>query len=117
MTFEEFKKLFNDAIEEASLNAENKLGRLIPRSFLFQYHGPGRESNKRDFTFEEVLNRIFLSEEKFFRIIDVAVIAVTPTSSVVFVRVSGHEPSTLDKTFYGNSPFKQLIAQPIRVYS
>ena len=44
--------------------------------------------------------------------------AVAPTHTDIFARVSGHAPGSFDQTWNeppGTGPFKQLIAEHIRV--
>jgi hypothetical protein len=116
MTKQEFRELFEDALELAAVNAEKKLGRGIPRIFEVSLHGagyPGVLMNPND-----ALDNLYLGDDLFYRIIDVAVVEVGEASTKVFVRASQHTPAKFEQTWNtppGSGPFKQLIAEEIKV--
>jgi len=67
---------------------------------------------------DEVLEELYLGPDKFFRIVDVAVLRVLRDRCVVFVRVSGHPPASFADTWNqpkGSGPFKQLESLAIQV--
>jgi hypothetical protein len=113
MTKADFRALFVRALESAAEDAEVRLAKRIPRSFLVDYHGPGRLA--RLISIDEACDRLYLGEDRFFRIVDVAVQTLLPRQSVAFVRVSGHPPAGLDKTWdpADHGPFKQIIPETI----
>ena len=63
------------------------------------------------------MSELFLSETEFYRIIDLAVVDISPTTTWVWARESGHRPVAFEATWNqppGSGPFKQLIAEEIR---
>jgi hypothetical protein len=66
-------------------------------------------------TFDEALDRIYLSDDRFYRVIDVAIRRIFSDRIEVFVRVSGHPPGQFSQTWdpAGSGPFKQMLAEPI----
>lgn len=116
MTKEEFKALFEQALEAAAKNAETKLGRPVPRMFEIEMHGlaPGPRILKKDDAFEE----IYLGPDRFYRIIDLAVRRVAKDACTVFMGISGHTPGPLNQTWDqppGSGPFKQVLADEVKV--
>ena len=114
MKFEEFRDLFAVTVETAINNAEMQLDKPIPRQYEISFHGFGYSGEI--VTFDEATKALYINENNFYRIIDVAVQKVTPSVSQVFVRVSGHPPVPFSQTWntpVGNGPFKQLIASNI----
>jgi len=116
MTKEEFRLLFERALEIATENAEKQVGWLVPRSFEIEMHGVGPHPKimKKDDAFEA----IYLGPDRFYRIIDVSVFRVSKDVSTVFIRISGHSPGSLNETWNqppGSGPFKQLLATKVAV--
>ena len=114
MTKEEFKALFDHALEVAAENAERKLGRSVPHRFEIEMHGltPHSRVLRKDEAFEE----IYLGPDHFYRIIDLAVRRVSKEVCTVFMRISGHTPGPLNQTWNqppGNGPFKQVVAAEV----
>ena len=120
MTKPEFRALFLRALNLAADNAAAKLAEPIPRSFLVELHAPGCAG--RVVAVDEAVTRLYLGDDRFYRVIDVAVLQVLPGETLAFVRVSGHEPAGFDHTFdpSGMGPFKQILAEHVtdrRVHS
>ena len=116
MSKEEFKTLFEHALEVAAQNAERKLGRPVPRQFEIEMHGLAPET--RILKAEEALDEIYLGSDRFYRIIDISVCRVSKDVSTVFMVVSGHAPGTLKQTWNqppGSGPFKQVLADEVKV--
>jgi hypothetical protein len=116
MERQQFADLFQSALEEAARNAEAKLARSIPPDFEIELHGAGHSRALLDP--QDVLDVLYLGPDRFYRVVDVAVIAVGRHRTRVFVRVSGHEPGSWDQTWNdppGSGPFHQLIAERIEV--
>ena len=113
MTKEEFRQLFQHALNIAAENAERELLKRIPRSFLIELHAPGFAG--RNVGVDEALDQIYLGSDRFYRIIDVAIKELLPEEAVAFVRVSGHPPAEFSMTFDPSAlgPFKQMIADKI----
>lgn len=115
MIKEEFRRLFDSALESAARNAEGHLGHSVPRSFRILLHGAGHPGDLVEP--ETALDALYISEDRFYRIIDVAVQAVDPRCTTVFVRASSHTPSRFEQTWNdppGGGPFKQLGPMLIR---
>ena len=116
MERQQFAELFRTALEEAARNDEVKVTRRIPRDFQIELHGAGHSRALLDP--QAVLDVLYLGPNRFYRVVDVAVIAVGPHRTTAFVRVSGHEPGSWDQTWNdppGAGPFHQLIAERIEV--
>jgi hypothetical protein len=116
MTKEEFRLLFERALEIAAENAERQVGGPVPRSFEIEMHGVGPHPKimKKDDTFEA----IYLGPDRFYRIIDVSVTRVSKEVSTVFICISGHNAGPLNETWNqppGSGPFKQLLATEVAV--
>lgn len=116
MSKEEFKTLFEHALEVAAQNAEKKLGHPVPRRFEIETHGlaPQPRVLKKDDACEE----IYLGPDRFYRIIDISVCCVSKDVSTVYMVVSGHPPGALNQTWNqppGNGPFKQVLADEVKV--
>ena len=116
MTFKEFNRLFQGALQIAIKNAEEQLQRKLSENLKVVLHGAGHSGDLMDpLKAAEIL---YLGEEKFYRIIDVAVIKVGKHENTIFVRASSHTPSTFEKTWNdppGSGPFKQLISLKIEI--
>ncbi|MGH9810734.1 MAG: hypothetical protein ACRD9W_26380 [Terriglobia bacterium] len=114
MTKHEFRQLFFRALSEAAQNAEARLGKPIPRSFFVELHAPC--SPGRTVSPDEALDEIYLADDRFYRIVDVAIKEVLPEAALAFVRVSGHPPAGFSQTWDPSDlgPFKQIAAQKIK---
>jgi hypothetical protein len=113
MTRGDFRRLLQEALSLAADNAEAKLKKSIPRSYLIRLHAFGYDD--RLVSIDDALDKLYLGGERFFRIIDVAIAEVRSDASVVFVRPSGHEPDAWRTTWDPSSsgPFKQIIFDKI----
>ncbi len=113
MTRAEFLRLFQGALNLAADNAETRLRKPIPRSFLVSLHAFGLDD--RPLSVDDAVDKLYLGSDRFFRIIDVAIVEVRSDASVVFVRPSGHPPDAWSTTWDPTSrgPFKQIIADKI----
>jgi hypothetical protein len=76
MDKEEFQKLFEDALEKAACNAEEKLGRTLSRKFFIKLYGPGNPSGTI-MSVASAIRVLSIDEHLFYRVIDVAVIEVS----------------------------------------
>jgi hypothetical protein len=111
-----FRELFEAALDEAAQNAERKLNREVPRNFVVLLYGLGYNGAPLDL--ETAVDALYLGEDSFFVIVDLAVMEVNARSTKVFVRPSGHRPVPFEHTWNykaGTGPFKQLIAEQIKV--
>lgn len=113
MTKNDFRELFQRALNIAAENAEEKVAKPISRLFVIELHAPG--SSGRLVNVDEALDHMYLGSDRFYRIIDIAIKELLPGESVAFVRVSGHPPDEFSKTWNpsGTGPFKQLLAENI----
>jgi hypothetical protein len=114
MSREEFKILFDQALEAAAQNAEKKLGRPVPRQFEIELHGLAPHSRilARDLAFEQV----YINPNQFYRVIDVSLRRVSKDMSTVCMVISGHTPGPLSQTWNqppGSGPFKQVLANEV----
>lgn len=113
MTKEMFKDLFRKALLIAAEKGEAQAKINLPRAFMidlqaFDYSGPLM-------TVDQAVDRIYLTEDKFFKIIDIAVTGVHPQYAIAFVRVSGHAPGLFSDTFNPNElgPFNIMTSKQI----
>ena len=116
MNKQEFAQLFANALETAVQNGEKKLRCPLPRDHQILLYGAGCSGVLLDPA--SVLERLYLGEDKFYRIIDVAVVKASKQFVTVFVRASGHKPAPFAQTWNnppGNGPFKQLLAKNIEM--
>lgn len=106
----DFRQLFLSALTTAAENAEKKIAHAIPRSFVVELHAP--DSPGLRVSFDEALVQLYLGDDRFYKIIDVGVKELLPRETIVFVRVSGHQPTGYDGTWdpSGSGPFKQIVA-------
>ena len=114
MNREEFKTLFEHALEMAAENAETKLGRIVPRKFEIEIHGLA--PHPRLLNKEDAFGAIYLGPERFYRVIDLSVRRVGKDVCTVFMGISGHAPGPLSQTWDqppGSGPFKQVLANKI----
>ena len=115
MKRDEYRTLFESALEVAAVNADEKLGFNAPRNFKVVFYGRGHSGTVMDPL--TALDLLYLGDDEFFRIVDVSVIEVDENATKVFVRVSQHEPAGFLQTWNdppGSGPFKQLIAEKIK---
>lgn len=90
----EFRQLFLGALSDAHRAAGGSNG-IAPNATI-ELHLNG----VHDRTIEEAAEELFLGEERFFCCIDVAVHPKRGESSAFFVRVSGHEPASWERTWH-----------------
>ena len=112
MNREEFKKLFEDQLEIAVVNQEKIQGRKLPRNFEIEFYGQGVSKELVDVDLATDL--LYLGEDEFVYVVDIAALGTNSKVTRFFVRVSGHEPRpTFEQTYNyaeGTGPFKQVIA-------
>jgi hypothetical protein len=116
VTKEEFGKLLDTALEKAAQNAEQILRQTIPRNFQISLFDPQNTSN--DIDVDSAVELLYIGDDQFYAIIDVAVLEVTPRWTRVWMHPSGHQPRPFEDTYNyesGSGPFKQAIAIPIKV--
>jgi len=114
MTVDEFRVLFEDALEAAARNAEAKLGRAVPRRFDVELHGAAPVP--RALTVDQALNEIFLGTDRFYRVINVGVRRINRHRTTVFIGIGGHPAGSFAETWNdppGAGPFKQIISDDI----
>jgi hypothetical protein len=116
MTNQEFQQRFEAALEVAVQNAEHQLHRTLSRQLHIRLYGADHSGELLEV--KQATDALYLGEDLFYRIIDIAVIETGSQATVLFVRASGHTPATFEHTWNdppGSGPFKQLLAQTIKV--
>jgi hypothetical protein len=113
MTKSEFRQLFLQALDAAAENADARLGIRVPRSFDIELHAAG--ASRQAMSIGQAVDQLYLGDDRFYKIIDVAIRRVLPRKSVAFVRVSGHPPGPFSQTWDPSDlgPFKQVIVTTI----
>lgn len=115
MNFDEFKKLFFAALEQAALNTEELIDQKISRNYKIELHGAGFSGDIM--TADEAAEFLYINENEFWYVIDVSVKKAFEDKSLVFVRASGHPPAPIENTWnYANGagPFKEIIANKMQ---
>lgn len=113
---ESFLQLLCHVLEVACQEVESTLAKPVAREFVIILHGAGY-ANWRT-TLNEVVEILYLGEDQFYRIIDVAITGVAPNATRVFIRASNHTPTTFAQTWntpIGYGPFKILVANQVEV--
>ena len=107
-----FFHLFKDAVELAVKAAEKSLGRKLSRDVIVRMYGAG--TNGVDMSPRDFINRAYINETTFYRIIDLMVVETILDRPVLFARISGHPPGPLVQSWKGDQgPFRQLTAETI----
>lgn len=107
-----FALALQDAVETACRSAEKSLGKTLSRDVIVRMYGAG--TNDLDVSPEEFIDRAYISDGVFHRLIDVMVVEIIGTRPVVFARISSHPPAPLSECWNGEKgPFKQLNAEAI----
>ena len=115
MERQNFRELFLAKLGRAAELAEARLGHPVPRQFGILRGTP--EEDGRRVSLDDALAELWLSETRFYRIIDLAVVELSPSTTWVWARESGHPPSAFDETWNdprGSGPFKILEWPTIR---
>jgi hypothetical protein len=115
MTRAEFHRVFRRAIEAALSFADGELPQPAPRTVEVELHGAGNRGQVM--TADDAADRLFIAPDRFYRIVDVGVKAVSRTRTTVFVRASDHALGTWQETWDpdGDGPFKQILPGRIQV--
>ena len=114
----QFVELFHQATSIALANAAKNLGRDIPSSVKFKVYGQG--SSGEIAATGQVVELLYISSDRFYAIIDLAVIEVHPDYTLLFLRISRHQPVPFEKTWndpIGSGPFKQILSETIAIIS
>ncbi len=113
MRKDDFRALFLKALDAAAANAETRFGHPVPRSFKIELHAPGAEG--KIVSFDRALDRLYLGDDRFYRVIDIAIRRLLPRKSVAIVRVSGHPPVSFDQTWEPAKlgPLKQAVGEAL----
>lgn len=110
MTKDDFKKRFHAAIAEARrLTAEAYHMDLAPNDEIVLF-GAGVSGVRM--SAEEALGRLYLGDQWFFKLIDVAVVEADDGKTIEFVRPSNHTPCEIHETWNrgeGLAPFKAIL--------
>lgn len=114
---ENFLQLLCHVLDVACQEVESTLAKPVAREFVVILHGAGYAKWRT--TLKEAVEILYLGEDQFYRIIDIAITGVAPNATRVFIRASSHAPTTFDKTWntpVGYGPFKILFAEQIEVF-
>ena len=102
-----FSRLFREAVRLALQQASVSANLSEP---VVEFHGKADPQHR--ITLDEALELLWLSADRFYRIVDVAAYVGEVNPSVLFVRPSGFEPSAFADTWdpSGLGPFKVIGA-------
>ena len=108
-----YEHLFQTALSRAVEAAEQEFSTSLPRNFIVELHGLGSVGERMDVS--SALERLFINDTTFYRVVDVAIRQITSDTAVAFVRVSGHSPGPWEKTWDPDQlgPFKVLTAKTL----
>ena len=100
-----YARLFKEAVRRAL-----ELAGVSPclSEPVVEFHG--KPNPERPVTVDEALNFLWLSTDRFYRIVDVAAFMGEANPPVIFVRPAGFEPSGYEDTWEpeGLGPFKVM---------
>src|SRR5438874_644578 len=109
---DEFAARFNDALDSAAADAEQRLGGRLARTYKVAY---GEPRARNLISVKAAAARLSAASPLMAPIIDVAVLRVEDDATVVFVRASGHNPvpweGSLDPS--GRGPFHLLLSDHV----
>jgi hypothetical protein len=114
MPKDNFKALFDEAIAKAIENAQQQSGRHIRPDVQIILYGAGHSGDL--LSRPDALDVLYLGDDKFYRVIDVAVVAVNSQFTRIVMAASGHPPGSFEQTWNdppGSGPFKQVISKEI----
>ena len=112
MNKESFASCFRESLETACSAAEKSLGKKLSRDVIIKMYGAGE--NGLEVSPAEFLERAYISEESFYRLIDLMVVEIVGSRPVLFAKISGHPPAPISMSWNGaKGPFKQLQAGAI----
>jgi hypothetical protein len=107
-----FTLLFQDAVEVACGTAEKTLGTMLSRDVIVRMYGAG--ANGLEISTKDFIDRAYINDKVFYRLIDLMVVEVIGSRPVLFARISDHPPANLSMCWNGEKgPFKQLKAEHI----
>jgi hypothetical protein len=113
MDKESFKKLFINSVREAIRRARGIVD-VQSDSFDIELHGGGVSGTM--VAVNEALDRMYINDHSFCRVIDIGVKAFHKNKWVIFARISGHPPASFAETWNapeGNGPFK--VIDPLHI--
>jgi len=116
---EEFKALFNAALDVAAARAEGHFRLNVPKNKAVELHGAGHGGDRM--TPDEAAEAFYLGPERFYKLIDVLIKRIEGDTAIAFVRVADFESCPWASTHDpgGLGPFKTTmlsadIREPLR---
>ena len=118
MNKNEYQKIFELALENASKNTEKAFNVAVPRRFHIELRGAG--ISYRVLPSESVVDAIFIDENQFWLLVNVMVIEVNLESNltIISLTITGHGPGTFEQTFSyseGKGPFHQVLPLELKL--
>ena len=110
MTRAEFSALFTSQLDLAVDAAEARFGHPLARCYEILRGSPDCEG--RRITVDDALEELWISSDRFHRIIDLAVADYSPVMTWIWVREAGYAPSAFEEKWNdppGAGPFKILV--------
>jgi hypothetical protein len=105
MDKERFGELFQEAIRRAL-----KLADLFPTTTKPLVEFYGKPNPRNPITMEQALDHLWLSPDRFYRVVDVAAFLGENDPPVIFVRPAGFDPEPFSETYNPNDlgPFQAM---------
>ncbi len=111
MNAQQFRQVFDAALETAAKNVEEEYKVQVPRVFEIEFGGLGYQPSIIDV--DEAFNRLYLGEDLYVAIVDTGVLEANHHVTRVWMNVPGYPPkSRFEDTWNqppGTGPFKQVI--------
>lgn len=113
LTKEQFSGLFTKALTEAQANAEKQIESPLSSNWAIKLYGVGSPGD--ELSVEAGVEKLYVAEDRFLKVIDVGVWGAGDCLTVFFVRASDHEHVSLKDTWGGavTGPFK--VIEPLTV--
>jgi hypothetical protein len=107
MNRSEFKSLFKQSINEAIDKTRSRVDEVISSNLMIELHGLGHTGDI--ISIDQAFDSIYLSDDLYWRVINISVKEIKPDHTIIFVRVGGPKPASFEETWNdpkGYGPFR-----------
>ncbi|HZP75456.1 MAG TPA: hypothetical protein VFB45_04885 [Pseudolabrys sp.] len=115
MTKNEFRALFLENARRAIAEGCSTIATPASDEFDIELHGAGVAGES--VSLDQAVDRMYLTEDSFYSVIDVGVKKVVAGKPTLFVRISAYPPTDFDHTWNtpkGAGPFKIVLPLNLR---